>query len=114
MGISRIDHLYAETTAWEESAASWEGVGFAFIETWGSEGHRTGSLRSGEAEMALADVTGSEPAFHVFFAVDDAGFAQESPGVTTVTPAEKTHWGARWSRACDPEGRIHALEEGAA
>jgi len=33
----------------------------------------------------------------------------EIPGV--VTPLSHTHWGSRWIRVADPDGRVHPLEE---
>jgi len=105
-----IDHLYSETNHWEASVAFWEGLGFAFEEQWGSEGHRAGRLRSNEALVVLAEVDGA-PAANVFFAVDSVDDFLPRTGVDVVTPPEDTHWGTRWLRVRDPDGRIYALEE---
>lgn len=48
-------------------------------------------------------------AFNVFLALADADAATDLPGV--VTPLSNTHWGTRWIRVADPDGRIHPLEE---
>ena len=108
MGIERIDHLYAETTSWEASVEFWEELGFSIVERWGSDGHRAGRLRKADAVVVLAEVA-EEPAFNVFFDVSQLDAMQ--PGSSVVTPLEDTHWGTRWIRVTDPEGRVFALEE---
>jgi len=105
-----IDHLYAETRHWEKSVAFWEGLGFSFEERWGSEGHRAGRLRCNEAAVVLAEVTG-EPAANVFFSIESAEAFDPGAGVEVTTPPEATHWGTRWLRVRDPDGRVYALEE---
>ena len=109
MQITGIDHVYAETLHWEDSLAFWNGLGFELVDSWGSDGHRAGRLESGSAAVVLAEVTEGTPTFDVFFAVTDADGADDLPGV--VTPSSDTHWGTRWIRVEDPDGRIHALEE---
>lgn len=109
MGITRIDHLYAETIHWEDSVEFWEGLGFSFVDRWGSKGHRAGKMQCNEAALVLGEIEGGEPAFNVFFALADADAATDLPGV--VTPLSNTHWGSRWIRVADPDGRVHALEE---
>jgi catechol 2,3-dioxygenase-like lactoylglutathione lyase family enzyme len=111
MAISGIDHLYAETSQWEASVAFWEGLGFAFVERWGSEGHRAGRLACGAAAVVLAEITDGDPTFDVFFEVDDLHGIDPAPGVEVVTPPGDTHWGTRWMRVRDPDGRTYALEE---
>jgi uncharacterized glyoxalase superfamily protein PhnB len=109
MGITGIDHLYAETTRWSETVDFWERLGFEFVEEWGSEGHRAGRLECNDARLVLAEITDGDPAFSVFFDLADADDVSDLPGV--VTPLSNTHWGTRWIRVADPEGRVHALEE---
>ena len=110
MGIKGIGHIYAETTQWEASVALWEGLGFSFAEHWGSGGHRAGRLVNNAAAVVLAEVAES-PAFNVFF--DAAGLERLQLGkaVDLTTPLEDTHWGTRWIRVTDPDGRTFALEE---
>lgn len=107
-----IDHLYAETLNWDESVTFWEGLGFAFEERWGSDGHRAGRLRSGSAVVVLAEVDRDAQATP-FFAIDSADSFVPGPGVEVVAGPEDTHWGTRWIRVRDPEGRVYALEESA-
>lgn len=108
MTISSIDHLYAETSDWKESVAFWEGLGFAFAEQWGSEGHRAGRLKCGSAVVVLAEVTDRTPEFNVYFAVDDD---PEIPAAVAVVDAtHDTHWGTRLTRVADPDGRVFGLE----
>lgn len=109
VGITRIDHLYAETKDWQASVDFWRGLGFSFVDEWASDGHRAGRLECGAAALVLAEITEGEPAFNVFFDLEDADTTGELPGV--ITPLSNTHWGTRWMRVADPEGRIHALEE---
>jgi len=112
MAIEGIDHIYAETRQWDASVAFWEGLGFGFAQQWGSEGHRAGRLTASAASVTLAEVgPEDEPAFSVFFTLSDANAFTPGPGVPVSTPLEETHWGTRWIRVTDPEGRIHALEE---
>lgn len=113
MGITRIDHIYAETNHWESSVTFWEGLGFVFAQQWGSEGHRAGRLECGQAAVVLAEVDG-EPAFNVFFDVADGESFTPASAVEVVTERSETHWGTTWTRVRDPEGRIHSLEEASA
>ena len=110
MAITGIGHLYVETTHWEASVAFWEGLGFAFAEQWGSEGHRAGRLACGEASVVLAEVE-EPPAFDVFFQLDDADGFEPTPGVSVSTPLEDTHWGTRRIGVTDPDGRTYSLVE---
>jgi hypothetical protein len=114
MAVTGIEHVYAETTAWDGSLAFWEGLGFGVEARWGSEDHRAARLVSGGAVVVLAEVEpgGNPPACVVHFALEDAGGFAPGPAVTT-TPLEPTHWGTRWIRVTDPDGRVHVLEEGA-
>jgi hypothetical protein len=102
--------VYAETRHWNESAAFWEGLGFAFADRWGSEGHRAGRLESGDAVVVLAEITEGDPDFTVFFDVSDPEHFTPGPAVETLTPLTETHWGTRWIRVQDPESRTHVLE----
>lgn len=108
MRITSIDHVYAETLDWDASVTFWVGLGFAFVSEWGSEGHRAGRLECGSAAVVLAEITEGAPAFNVFFDVDDP---DDSGLGGVVTPLSDTHWGTRWIRVEDPDGRVHALEE---
>jgi hypothetical protein len=109
MGITRIDHLYAETIHWEDSVEFWKGLEFSFVDQWGTKGHRAGRMECNEAASVLTEIETGEPAFDVFFALDDADAATDLPGV--VTPLSHTHWGSRWIRVANPDGRVHPLEE---
>ncbi|MBT8213439.1 MAG: VOC family protein [Acidimicrobiia bacterium] len=113
MGITGLGHIYAETNDWESSASFWRGLGFEFAERWGSDGHRAGRLQSGSASVVIAEVEG-EPQFTVFFALEGGDAFSMGPGITVDTPLEDTHWGTRWIRVRDADGRVHALEEEAA
>lgn len=111
MPITRIDHLYAETLDWESSAAFWEGLGFELVSRWGSEGHRAGRMECGNAAVVLAEIAEGEPEFTAFFHLEDPNRFRPGDGVKVTVPLSDTHWGTRWIRVQDPEGRIHALEE---
>jgi catechol 2,3-dioxygenase-like lactoylglutathione lyase family enzyme len=111
--ITGIDHVYAETADWDSSVAFWEGLGFTFAERWGSGEHRAGRLVCGEATVVLAEIApeAQPPALAVHFALEAAATFEAAPPVRVVTPLEPTHWGTRWLRVADPDGRIHVLEE---
>ena len=112
MAIETIDHIYVETAQWEASVDFWEGLGFAFAEQWGTEGYRAGRLTASSSSVVLAEVVGAQPpAFNVFFALTDAEGFQPGPGVNVTTPLEQTHWGTRWIRVEDPDGRVFCLVE---
>lgn len=109
MGITGIGHVYAETSDWEGSVAFWEGLGFSFADRWESDGHRAGRLECNSAAVVLAEVPEEPQHLSVFFDIERPEDAPDLPGV--VTPLTDTHWGTRWIRVEDPDGRIHALEE---
>ncbi len=113
MAVQAIDHLYLETRSFETTVAFWERLGFRLAGQWGSDGHRAGRLESGEAVIVLAE--SSTPVQTVHFRLADAdAFAQRlaaQEGVSVQTPLEATHWGTRWIRVEDPDGRVFALEE---
>ena len=112
MAVTAIDHIYAETREWESSVAFWISLGFEIVASWGSEGHRAGRLESGRAAVVLAEVAADvTPVFNVFFDLQDADEYRPGPEANVVTPLESTHWNTRWIRTCDPEGRVHCLEE---
>ncbi len=100
MSIEALDHLYLETTSWDETIGFWEQRGFGLVEQWGSDGHRAGRLVAGSAVIVLAEVTAT-PDATVFLRVGPAG---------TGDPMEPTHWGTRMARVTDPDGRTFALE----
>jgi catechol 2,3-dioxygenase-like lactoylglutathione lyase family enzyme len=106
-----IDHLYAETRRWEESVAFWEGLGFRFEEQWGSDGHRAGRLRAADARVVLAEVDDGTPALTVVFDLNDADSFEPGTAVEVTARLAATHWGTRWIRVRDPDGRSFALEE---
>ncbi len=108
MGITRIDHLYAETIHWEDRVRFWGDLGFVLDDQWGSDGHRAGHMTCNEAKLVLAEVT-DEPAFSVVFDIADAAGPSDLPRI--ATPLSDTHWGTRWISVSDPDGRVHALEE---
>ena len=93
--------------------AFWEGLGFEFVDQWGSDGHRAGRLQSKQAVVVLAEVGPDLPAaFNAFFDLADPDRFEIGPGVEVETPLETTHWGTRWIRVTDPDGRVHCLEAG--
>jgi catechol 2,3-dioxygenase-like lactoylglutathione lyase family enzyme len=109
MEITGIDHLYAETADWDASVEFWERLGFAFVERWGSEGHRAGRLQIEDAVVVLAEVTDREPSFNVYLAID--GEPDPGDGAHVVDQPHDTHWGTRLARVRDPEGRVYGLEK---
>jgi catechol 2,3-dioxygenase-like lactoylglutathione lyase family enzyme len=117
MGITGVDHLYIETRSFEKGRAFWESLGFELKEKWGEDGHVAGLLNRGQATVVLAEVKAGEkpegPTIH--FGIDgaDAYFASLSKqaSLKIVTKLESTHWGTRWIRVEDPDGRVFALEE---
>jgi len=113
VSIRAIDHLYAETRAWDASVAFWKGLGFDLAEQWGSEGHRAGRLVLGEVRVVLAEIGPGDqpPAFSVFFGVPDLDSLEPGPAVDVITNTEPTHWGSRWMRVRDPDGRVYSLGE---
>jgi len=114
MAVTGLDHVYAETHDWDSSVAFWGTLGFSFADRWGSVGHRAGRPASGSAIVVLAEVPADRaPAYHVFFAMDE-DHVDPGPEGELVTPLEDTHWGTRWIRVTDPEGRVHCFEEGTA
>ena len=110
MDITGIGHIYVETANWESSVTFWEGLGFSFAERWGSDGHHAGRLTKAEATVVLAEVA-QNPALNVFFDVEGADRFAPADGVEVTTPLQDTHWGTRWIRVTDPDGRTFALEE---
>jgi hypothetical protein len=114
VAIQGIDHLYVETRSFEQGVAFWQGLGFELEAQWGSDGHRAGRLKAGDAEIVLAE--SDSPIVTVHFRVDDAAKASEqvstSSAVKVQRPLEQTHWGTRWLRVSDAEGHVYALEEG--
>jgi catechol 2,3-dioxygenase-like lactoylglutathione lyase family enzyme len=113
VGIQAIDHLYIETRSFERAVAFWEGLGFEFAERWGSDGHRAGRLKAGNAEIVLAE--GDSPVVTVHFRVADAGGVADqisrSEAVRVRGSLARTHWGTRLMRVEDTDGHVFALEE---
>jgi catechol 2,3-dioxygenase-like lactoylglutathione lyase family enzyme len=112
MGISHLDHLYAETQNWGASVDFWEGLGFRAVSRWGDEGHRAGRFEAGSAAVVLAEVgEATTPQLNAFFGLKDAAEFAVGGQVHVVTPLEATHWNTRWIRVRDPDGRVFCLEE---
>ncbi len=112
MPIRALDHIYVETRNWDESVTFWRGLGFEFADRWGDDGHRAGRLVTGNAVVVLAEVDEStDPAFNAFFSLTAAGEYTMGEGVEVEQTLTETHWGTRWIRVRDPEGRIFCLEE---
>ena len=117
MTIEAIDHLYMETRSFEQAVAFWEALGFRLIQRWGTGGHVAGMLRSGAATIVLAEAPeATKTPVTVHFGVSDAAALAErlqaaGDAVAVETPLEATHWGTRWLRVRDPDGRVFALEE---
>lgn len=112
MGISDLDHLYAETQDWEASVGFWEGLGFSAVSRWGDEGHRAGRFETGSAAIVLAEVDESAaPQFNACLGLTEAEEFATGSEVEVVTPLEATHWNTRWIRVRDPDGRVYCLEE---
>ena len=113
MAIRAIDHLYLETRAFEQTVAFWERLGFRLVAQWESGGHRAGRLEAGAAAIVIAE--SATPVQTVHFRLADADAYAErlarQDGVTVETPLGGTHWGTRWIRVRDPDGRVFALEE---
>ncbi|RMG07733.1 MAG: hypothetical protein D6731_23185 [Planctomycetota bacterium] len=112
--IRNVDHFYVETRHWERSVSFWKGLGFSFADRWGEDGHRAGLLRCGEARLVLAEANGAPEGVTVHFAAEglealNARLLADA-NVDVATPLEDTHWGSRWIRVRDPDGRVYALE----
>lgn len=101
----KLDHLYRETSRWEESVAFWQKLGFAFAEQWGSEPHRAGRLVNGDVGIVLAE-SPTDPNESVFVSTDDLDRVSKALGV----PIVDTHWGTRMVSATDPDGRDYHFE----
>ena len=115
MAIQAIDHLYVETRSFDQGVAFWEALGFELVARWGSDGHRAGRLRAGDAEIVLAE--SDTPVVTVHFRVDDAAQVAAKVGASAAVAVERplgpTHWGTRWLRVVDRDGHVYALEEAA-
>jgi catechol 2,3-dioxygenase-like lactoylglutathione lyase family enzyme len=113
MAVQAIDHLYLETRSFEATVAFWERLGFTLAGQWGSGGHRAGRSESGDAVIVFAESISPVQTIH-FRLTEADGLAQRlaaQDGVRVQTPLEATHWGTRWIRVEDPDGRVFALEE---
>jgi len=117
MSVSHLDHLYLETRHFDRSLAFWEALGFAVAERWGESGHRACLLRSGRAEVVVAEVAPGagpqRPTAHFGLRDADATSARLAADdrVAVIAPLEPTHWGTRWIRVEDPDGNLFCLEE---
>ena len=112
MGVTALDQIYSETHSWDDTVAFREGLGFSFAERWGEEGHRAGRMVAGDAALVLAKADDSkEPELAVFLALEGADTFEIGDSVEVEQPLSNTHWGTRWIRVRDPEGRVFCLEE---
>lgn len=112
MPITDLDHIYLETREWSRDVAFWEGLGFGLSEEWGREGHRAGRLTAGHASVVLAEVDpATQPAMSIFFRLEDADAFSVADDATVLESLTETHWGTRWIRVADSEGRVFSLEE---
>lgn len=100
-----LDHIYRETVEWDRSVTFWETLGFTFVDQWGSEPHRAGTLVCGEASIVLAEVK-TAPSSSVFVTTADLEAVSEA----TETPIVDTHWGTRMVSVTDPDGRTYNFE----
>ena len=102
-----LDHLYRETTRWEESTEFWSRLGFSFAEQWGEPPHRAGRLTRDTASLVLAEVSeGAGMASTPFFEVSDiAEFSGEADADVVAT-----HWGTHMVTVTDPDGRTYHFE----
>lgn len=100
-----LDHIYRETLHWDQSVGFWEALGFTFVERWGSEPHRAGTLTCGNVSIVLAEVE-STPSSSVFVAAADLAAVSEA----TESPIVDTHWGTRMVSTTDPDGRTYNFE----
>ncbi len=113
MAIEAIDHLYIESPSFKDALAFWESLGFRLVEEWGEDGHQAGRLEAGTAVIVLAQ--SDTPTLDIHFRVSDpenlsAGLAGNER-VVVAQPLEPTHWGTRWMRVRDAEGRDFVLED---
>lgn len=111
MAIDAIDHLYIESRSFKDALAFWESLGFRLVEEWGDDGHQAGRLKAGSAFIVL--VESDTPTVDIHFRVNEADALSESltGDDAVVVPLEPTHWGTRWMRVRDPDGRDFVLEE---
>ena len=73
-----------------------EGLGFAFSDRWGGEGHRAGRLEAASAIVVLAEVDESkELEFDVFFSLEDADGFRLGDKVEVDQSLSDTQWGTR-------------------
>jgi catechol 2,3-dioxygenase-like lactoylglutathione lyase family enzyme len=113
MAIEAIDHLYIESWSFKDAVAFWESLGFKLVEEWGDDGHQAGRLEAGSAFIVL--VESDTPTVDIHFRMNEAEALSESltrdDHAAVVLPLEPTHWGTRWMRVQDPDGRNFVLEE---
>ncbi len=122
MSIEAIDHLYVETASFDAALEFWTALGFRVADQWGEGGHRACRLESGAAAVVLAQPDdGAQPCpVTVHFRVPDVDRMAADvadPGgdrVSVEVPPEDTHWGTRWMRVRDPDGRVFSIEQTAA
>ena len=107
MAAVRLDHLYRETHSWDESTAWWTALGYALVDTWGTEPYRAGILSRDRMRIVLAEVPGAnEPGESVFVATDDLDDIATRSGCDVID----THWGT--VMVTDPDGRTYNFEPG--
>lgn len=113
MGIEAIDHLYIESQSFKDAAAFWQSLGFKLVEEWGDDGHQAGRLEAGSAVIVL--VESDTPMVNIHLRVNQpeelSGSLERKGSAAVVLPLEPTHWGTRWMKVQDPDGRLFVLED---
>ena len=116
MSIGGIDHFSTETRFYERSQAFWQALGFELKAQWGEGGHRACQRETGGgARLVLAEALESPapPTVHLSVTAGESLNAEliAADAVDVSTPLEATHWGTKWIRVTDPDGREYALED---
>ena len=116
MSIGNIDHFYVETRHFDRSQAFWQALGFELTAQWGDGGHWACRLATGGGAMLVLAETLEKPvAPTVHLSLSDAESVNArliaSEAVDVSTPLEATHWGTKWIRVNDPDGRTYVFAE---
>ena len=101
-----LNHLYRETSHWEESVAFWTQLRMTFVEQWGEEPHRAGKLANDRLIILLAETDSDEPSQSVFISTVSLG----DIAAKTDTKIVETHWGTTMVSVTDPDGRTYNFE----
>ena len=111
MGMQGFDHLYIETPRFAESLAFWQALGLEILEEWGEDEHRACMLGGPGMRIVLVDDDAPLMNVHLAMAEPETTMKELSAAAVKVTtPLEDTHWGTRWIRLADPDGRTICLE----